>query len=116
MTQPSQPATAEPSGLRRRALWIISLVSGLYGVQLGMLLPLVPLYVLSLGYNYAWLGAVIAAQGAFQLLLPFFGGTLSDRFGERVVLAVGLVALLVSALVFVMAESVWASVKWPRVE
>ena len=101
-------ASAEPSGLRRRALWVISMVSALYGVQLGMLLPLVPLYVLSLEYNYAWLGAVIAAQGAFQLLLRFFGGALSDRFGERIVLRVGLVALLVSALVFVQAESVWA--------
>ena len=108
MTHADQPATPEPSGLRARALWAISLVSGLYGVQLGMLLPLVPLYVLSLEYNYAWLGAVIAAQGAFQLLLRFFGGALSDRFGERVVLRVGLVALLVSALVFVRAESVWA--------
>ncbi len=108
MSRTEQQVTAEPSALRRRALWVISLVSALYGVQLGMLLPLVPLYLLSLGYNFALLGAVIAAQGAFQLLLRFFGGALSDRFGERVVLRVGLVALLVSALVFVMAGSVWA--------
>ena len=108
MSHADQPATAEPSGLRGRALRVISLVSALYGVQLGMLLPLVPLYVLSLGYNYAWLGAVIAAPGAFQFLLRFFGGAMSDRFGERVVLRAGLVAVLAGALLFVASESVWA--------
>ena len=108
MSYADQPAAAEPHGLRRRALWVISLVSALYGVQLGMLLPLVPLYVLSLGYNFAWLGAVIAAQGAFQFLLRFFGGAMSDRFGERVVLRAGLVAVLIAAFLFVTSESVWA--------
>ncbi|MCH7607615.1 MAG: MFS transporter [Chloroflexi bacterium] len=107
MNHADQPA-AEPSGLRRRALWVISMVSALYGVQVGMLLPLVPLYVLSLGYSFAWLGAVIAAQGAFQFLLRFFGGALSDRFGERVVLRVGLLAVVMGALLFVTSESVWA--------
>ena len=108
MTHADQPAAAQPSGLRRRALWVISLVSALYGVQLGMLVPLVPLYVLSLGYNVALLGAVISAQGAFQFLLPLFAGAVSDRFGERVVLRAGLVALVLSALVFVTSEAVWA--------
>ncbi len=108
MTHADRPATAEPAGLRRRALWVISMVSALYGVQFGMLVPLVPLYLLSLGYNIALLGAVISAQGAFQFLLPLFAGAVSDRFGERVVLRAGLVALLVSALVFVTSEAVWA--------
>ena len=51
---------------------------------------------------------MISAQGAFQFLLPLFAGAVSDRFGERVVLRAGLVALLVSALVFVTSEAVWA--------
>ena len=107
MTHADQPP-ADPNGLRRRALWVISRVSALYGVQFGMLVPLVPLYRLWLGYNTAWPGAVISAQGAFQFLLPLFAGAVSDRFGERVVLRAGLVALLVSALVFVTSEAVWA--------
>ena len=100
MTHADQPP-ADPNGLRRRALWVISLVSALYGVQFGMLVPLVPLYLLSLGYNIALLGAVISAQGAFQFLLPLFAGAVSDRFGARVVPRAGLVALPVSPLVLV---------------
>ena len=65
-----------------------------YSLVLGAIIVLVPLYILSLGYNPAWLGLIIAGQGLFQVSLRLFGGVISDKFGERWVIQISLGALV----------------------
>lgn len=95
------------SGGRGRAELTIVAVSALIGAQAFAMSTLAALYLLDLGYSIAWLGAVVSAQGAFQFLLVFVGGTLSDRFGERVVMAVGFAATLGSVLLFALSGVLW---------
>lgn len=98
----------EPNAPPRRTLPLIASISGLFGAQWGMLGPLVPLYVLHLGYSFAWLGVVVAAQGAFQFFLRFFGGVMADRFGEQLVLRVGFIGMLIGSVIFAFSESIAA--------
>lgn len=79
-----------------------------YSLVLGAIIVLVPLYILSLGYNPAWLGLIIAGQGLFQVSLRLFGGVISDKFGERWVIQISLAALVGGALALALSASlVW---------
>ena len=84
----------------------LSYVNGFfYGLGFGMLMVLVPLYVIDLGFDLAALGLVVSSAGVFLVLLRLVGGAVSDRFGERVVLGFSFVALVVCALIFVVSST-----------
>ena len=79
-----------------------------YSLSLGAVIVLVPLYILSLGYNPGWLGAIIAGQGLFQVGLRLFGGVLSDKLGERWVIQASFAMLIAGALGLALSSSlVW---------
>ena len=77
-----------------------------YSLSLGAVVVLVPLYILSLGYNPGWLGVIIAGQGLFQISLRLFGGVLSDRLGERWVIQASLAALVAGSLGLALSTSI----------
>ncbi len=77
-----------------------------YSLSLGAVVVLVPLYILSLGYNPGWLGVIIAGQGLFQVSLRLFGGVLSDRLGERWVIQASLAALVAGSLGLALSTSI----------
>lgn len=79
--------------------------SAAYSVLLGLVLILVPFYILELGYNPAWLGLIISAQGVFQLGLRLFGGVLSDRIGEQWVIAASFAAMAVGATILALSSA-----------
>ena len=84
----------------------LSYVNGFfYGLGVGMLMVLVPLYVIDLGFELAALGLVVSSAGVFLVLLRLAGGAVSDRFGERVVLGFSFVALVVCAAIFVVSST-----------
>ena len=84
----------------------LSYVNGFfYGLGVGMLMVLIPLYVIDLGFDLAALGLVVSSAGVFLVLLRLAGGAVSDRFGERVVLGFSFVALVVCALIFVVSST-----------
>ncbi|MCH7607709.1 MAG: MFS transporter [Chloroflexi bacterium] len=84
----------------------LSYVNGFfYGLGLGMLMVLVPLYVIDLGFELAALGLVVSSAGVFLVLLRLAGGAVSDRFGERVVLGFSFVALVVCAAIFIVSST-----------
>jgi MFS family permease len=90
-----------------RATTVLYAQTVLFSLTLGMIMMLTPLYVLELGYSVAWLGVIISAQGVFQLGLRLFGGVLSDRVGERWVIAANFLALLSAALLLALFEEFW---------
>ncbi len=77
-----------------------------YSLSLGAVIVLVPLYILSLGYNPGWLGVIIAGQGLFQVSLRLFGGVLSDRLGERWVIQASFAALVAGSLGLALSTSI----------
>ena len=70
------------------------------------MLPLLPFYATELGAGPAEVGLIIASFSAMQFVFAPVWGRLSDRFGRRPILLVGLVGSGVSYVIFALAETV----------
>ncbi len=96
-----------PRALRPRlAILVLTVFADLVGF--GIILPLLPLYADRFGASGTWIGILVLSYSAAQLLTAPLWGRLSDRFGRRPILLVGLVGSSVSYLVFAFAGSVGA--------
>jgi len=97
-----------PKDMRHRPSLLVYSVGFSFGVSIGMLFLLVPLYVLDVGYDVAAVGIVISAQGVLQLGLRFPAGAFSDRFGEHTVLLATFITMALGALGFIGNTALWS--------
>jgi multidrug resistance protein len=72
-----------------------------------IVLPLLPFYALKLNASAETIGQLIASYSIAQLVAAPLWGRLSDRYGRRPALLIGLSASAVAYLVFGLADSVW---------
>jgi DHA1 family multidrug resistance protein-like MFS transporter len=73
----------------------------------GMVMPIFPFYIESLGASGSELGLLIAISPLMQLLFAPIWGSVSDRRGRKPVLAVGLMGYGISMLLFGLATELW---------
>ncbi len=83
----------------------LSMVAFAVAVGFGIVSPVIPLFAQHFGVGATAAGAVISAFAFMRLLSAPAGGRLVDRFGERSVLAVGLVVVAVSSLLAGFAQT-----------
>jgi MFS family permease len=72
-----------------------------------MVFPLLPFYAMHLGASPFLIGILISSFSIMQLLTAPLWGRVSDRFGRRPVLLIGLGAAGIAYIVFGLANSVW---------
>jgi MFS family permease len=72
-----------------------------------IVLPLLPFYALKLHATPETIGRLIAAFSVAQLMSAPVWGRVSDRYGRRPALLIGLSASAVAYVVFGLADSVW---------
>ena len=87
------------------ALGIVFLTVFLDLVGFGIVLPLLPFYATELGASPFEVGLIIASYSAMQFVFAPIWGALSDRFGRRPLLLVGLFGSAASYVVFGLASS-----------
>ncbi len=77
--------------------------------MLGLIIvyPLLPFYAQHLGANAAMVGALVASFSVAQLLAAPVWGWLSDRYGRRPAIIVGLLLSAVAYIIFAWAGSLW---------
>jgi MFS family permease len=68
---------------------------------IGIVSPLLPLYVKDMGATGIWLGIIVAAYFASNSIATPIAGRLSDRRGRKIFLTVGLVAYSLVSLGYV---------------
>jgi multidrug resistance protein len=90
----------------RVALGLVFLTVVIDLVGFGIVLPLIPFYATDLGAGPGEVGLIIASFSAMQFLLAPVWGRLSDRWGRRPILIVGLFGSGISYVVFGLAETV----------
>lgn len=72
-----------------------------------MIFPLLPFYALDLAISPQLIGVIIASFSLAQLLSAPLWGRVSDRYGRRPALMIGLGASAASYVVFAFANSFW---------
>jgi MFS transporter, DHA1 family, multidrug resistance protein len=109
-------ATADFAGQRDRMLTAATspprlltlvLLTALSILSLNMFLPSLPGIASDLGADYALVSLSIAGYLAITALLQLIMGPLSDRFGRRPVLLVGLAIFILASLVCALATDIW---------
>lgn len=100
------PAT-NGNGSRLRRLAVLILVCFVDAIGFMIILPLLPFYAVRLHATPETVGRLIASFSVAQLLAAPVWGRVSDRFGRRPALLIGLGGSAVAFAVFGFADSVW---------
>lgn len=94
--------------LEKRTAISLSLVFALRMLGLFMIMPVFAIYGQELvGYSPMWVGLAIGAYGLTQALLQIPAGMLSDRFGRRPIIYIGLFIFAIGSLVAAYSETVY---------
>jgi MFS transporter, DHA1 family, tetracycline resistance protein len=92
-----------PSAVRLAILFLTVFVDL---VGFGIVLPLLPFYADRFGASGTEIGVLVFSYSAAQLLLAPLWGRLSDRYGRRPILIIGLLGSAASYVVFAFAQTV----------
>jgi DHA1 family multidrug resistance protein-like MFS transporter len=88
-------------------LAILSLTMGVVMLGFGMVMPIMPFYVESMGASASELGLLVAISPFIQLVASPLWGSVSDRRGRKPVLSVGLLGYGISMLLFGLSTELW---------
>lgn len=88
-----------------REVAVLTAISFSVAIGYGVVVPVIPLFARSFGVSHAAAGAVISTFAFMRLTTGLVGGRLVDRFGERLVLAVGVSIVAVSSALAGLAQS-----------
>lgn len=103
----SEFATPVVKRAQFRQLSVLIAVNCIDMLGFAIVLPLLPFYALKLKATPEMVGWLIAAFSIAQLIASPIWGRVSDRYGRRPALLVGLSASAVAFLVFGLADSLW---------
>lgn len=103
-------STGTSSATKTKQFRQLSVLIGLNFVDMmgfAMVLPLLPFYALRLKATPEMVGWMIASFSIAQLVASPIWGRVSDRYGRRPALLIGLMASALAFLVFGLATSLW---------
>src|SRR5919199_4682414 len=86
-------------------MWLILITVFLNIMGLGLILPVLPFYATAYGADGAHVGLLFTAFAACQFLASPVFGALSDRFGRRPIILVGVLGQIVAYLIMGFATS-----------
>ncbi len=90
-----------------RSLSVLIAVAFVDMLGFAMILPLLPFYALNLDISPQLIGFIIASFSMAQLMSAPLWGRVSDRYGRRPAMLIGLTASAISYVVFGFANSFW---------
>lgn len=79
-----------------REVHVLAVIAFVVALGFGIVAPAIPLFARGFGVGTTAVGLAISAFAFFRFVSAFSGGTLVDRFGERLVLAAGLLIVAVT--------------------
>lgn len=91
----------------RSSLTLLFLTLLLVNTGFGVIMPVLPYYAQSLGASATTLGLLSATFATLQFFFAPMWGRLSDRYGRRPILLVGLGGFGLAMLVFGLASQLW---------
>lgn len=99
--------TSRLNSLEKRAAVSLALIFAMRMLGLFMLMPILAIYGQELsGVSPLWIGLAIGAYGLTQALFQIPMGWLSDRFGRRRIIVLGLVIFAIGSVIAGLATSI----------
>lgn len=92
--------------MKDKRIWIIFLIIFVNLLGFGIILPLLPYYVESLGAGAMTVGLITAAFSLFQIISAPILGELSDKFGRRPILVISILGTAISFGLLGIANSI----------
>ena len=103
-----QDITSPMTSVEKRATWSLASVYALRMLGLFMILPVLPLFSEQLeGSTPALMGLAMGIYGLPQVLLQIPFGLLSDKFGRKRVILVGLTMFFIGSVIAALSTSIY---------
>lgn len=90
-----------------RSIAILFFILFLVMVGFGIIIPIMPFFLVELGGNASILGLFMATYSLMHFLLAPFWGRLSDRIGRRPVILIGLSGYGITFVLFGLVSELW---------
>jgi DHA1 family multidrug resistance protein-like MFS transporter len=92
---------------QRRNLYILTFVLFVVMLGYGIIIPIFPFYIESMGAGGTELGLLVASYAVMRLIFgPIWGG-LSDRVGRKPILLIGILGYVITMVWFGLATQLW---------
>ncbi|MBR9728754.1 MFS transporter [Shewanella intestini] len=99
------------SGVEKKVAASLASVFGLRMMGLFMIMPVFALYGQHLeGFSPLWVGIAIGAYGLTQAMLQIPMGMLSDKYGRKPIILIGLVLFAIGSVVAAMSDTIYGVV------
>ena len=96
-----------PQPSNRKNILLLALTLAVVMLGFGVVIPVFPFYIQSMGASGDELGLLIAISPVMQLIFSPIWGNLSDRIGRKPVLMAGILGYGLSMLFFGLATQLW---------
>lgn len=90
-----------------RNLWILAFTLVVVMLGYGMVIPIIPFYVEQMGAGGRELGLLVASYALMRLAFGPVWGAVSDRYGRKPVLMIGVLGYAVTMFFFGLATELW---------
>jgi DHA1 family multidrug resistance protein-like MFS transporter len=91
----------------KRNLYILTFVLFVVMLGYGIIIPILPFYIESMGAGGTELGLLVASYAVMRLIFGPIWGSLSDRLGRKPILLIGILGYAVTMVWFGLATQLW---------
>ena len=91
----------------RRNIFILSFTLVVATLGFGVIIPIIPFYMESLGAGGTELGLLIASYAVMRLIFAPIWGSVSDKVGRKPILMIGILGYGITMVLFGLATELW---------
>jgi MFS transporter, DHA1 family, multidrug resistance protein len=88
-------------------LWILFFTLVVVMLGFGIIIPIMPFYIKEFGAGGSAMGGLMATYGVMQLIFAPIWGSLSDRYGRKPILLIGIIGNALSQFIMGFSTELW---------